>query len=307
MKKIFTISDLPLNYLKEAFFSKINISFLTLVSLGFFVLLTFPLFAPWVNQFINLPLPSLTFYLSYFFTALGLESILISAIANLPAFQEAVKRKYQSQVEVQEIVELFNRIQTIQFLNEEGLQRYLQFIQMKEEIEAQIATLYANSESLYDAIYTRLEHLDSIYLQTLLALSFQQDHETTSQEIHTIHSELETLNNQLTTTNHPQKRAFLKRRIQMLEKRKNTLQEILEQKDLFILKIQMIEDSLKYIKEKAQTLYSPTEYLTELDRIIEDSELHLDSVKEILSFFEPDIEMETDVDNQSSYTEQEMS
>jgi len=296
-----SVANLPINYLKEAFFTPVNLGFLALLSIGFVSLFAYTFFADSLSHLIPLPQPDLKLFLGYFFSALGLESILVSVISTLPSFQEAVRRKYKEDPEIQEILELLKRIKEIGFLNEETLARYLSFLNLKEETERQMMNLFMDSASLYETLYQKLERLDSIYLQTLTAYTLTQSEAVISRELHSIQAELETLRHDFSRTDHPHKKSFLMRRMQMLEKRMSVLHEIKEQQNLFLLKLQMLEDTLKYLKDMMQTLYPPTEYLNELDRLIEESELHLNTFKEISHF------LNFSVDESFANTEREIS
>ncbi len=280
-------TNIDINYHQEAFINPFNIAFLV-ISVLIFVAIGFIL-----NFFAN-PLGLAA-------VLLALEVFLVNALATNKRFRKAIKLKKLAAIEEANKKELRSPMYMIKSLDKTLQLRYMSLRKNIEQIRINYDKNVSSSEVLLDTYYQKLHELEQLYLQLLYnwqkCKQFITDNKKAELQTEILKLELEIPNDTEAV-----KKAKMKR-LDILKKRLNKIQKVMESTEVMKVQIDTVEDNVKFLLEQSLTMKDPTSIANQVNEIItetEDSQSILNEIENVISIDDYSMGYNLDIEDKSA-------
>ncbi|MCY4000857.1 MAG: hypothetical protein OXF06_06390 [Bacteroidetes bacterium] len=256
-----------INYTREAFLHRWNLSFLTVglgvsVGVGFF------------------PGGDVLFPSLLTATA-GLELLLLGFTSRHPRFRRLIRAKYAAAAaKPPSQREMYRQLSRV------NQRRYIRLRDLEKELQANYRKFSFASQGILESHTAKIEGL----MNSCLKLMFQQERyaafgqRRNEQELATAIAAVEA---DLKNASEPIRNIKL-RRLKVLEQRLQRFKQSQEQLEMIEAQVATIEDVVKYIHEQSLTLTNPEEITYQLDVLLSEVEETEASVSQIESIFVPE-------------------
>jgi hypothetical protein len=259
-------SGKDINFLKEAF--RIQYNWIALAGMGAFALIT------------GSALPLIL--------AGGLELMYLATVANNPRFQRLVRSwKFAEEQQARER----SLSDLLRGLPPDMQTRYINLAQVCGSIRGNFAQLSSGSQMYVQQMDQRLQGLLHAYARLLLA-AWQQRQYLKSSDADGIKREIAQLQQRL-NQDPPKVQDINKRRIEILSKRLEKYQKILENRQVVDAQCAAVEDVLQLMRDQSVTMRDPQQLSDQLAGLVHDveqTEQTVQQVEAIFSSLTPDME-----------------
>ncbi|HYX51957.1 MAG TPA: hypothetical protein VE783_00795 [Candidatus Limnocylindrales bacterium] len=255
-----------INFVKEAF--KIQYNWITLAGMGVFAVVT------------GSALPIVL--------AGGLELMYLAAVSTNSRFQRLVRSwKFAEEQEAKER-SLSDLLRT---LPSEMQNRYIALAQVCGSIRNNFAQLSSTSQIYVQQMDQRLQGLLHAYARLLMAAWQQRQYLKTS-DSDTIKREIAALQQRM-SQDPPKVQDINKKRIEILSKRLEKFQKIVENRQVVDAQCAAVEDVLQLVRDQSVTMRDPQQVSDQLANLVHDveqTEQTVQQVEAIFSSLTPDME-----------------
>ena len=256
-----------INYTREAFFHRWNLSFLT-IGLGISVGLGFlpggeTLFPPVLTA------------------TVGLELLILGFTSRDSRFRKLIRAKYAAvAARPPSLREMYRQLSRV------NQRRYIRLRDLEKELQSNYRKFSFVSQGILESHMAKIEGL----MNSCLKLMFQQERYASfgqrrnEQELATAIAAVEA---ELKNASEPLRNIKI-RRLKVLEQRLLRFKQSQEQLEMIEAQVATIEDVVKYIHEQSLTLTNPEEITYQLDLLLSEVEETEASVSQIESIFVPE-------------------
>lgn len=268
------MSELDINYTKEAFLHPWNLTFMIVAMLvAFSVSLTG---ATWPFDF------------ALILTA-GIELVYLGTMPRNERFRRAVRsRRAQEYAKPPSQKELF------QNLTRFNQRRYARLRKIQKDIRANYRKLSYASQGMLDSHLGKIDGLLDSYLNLLYQkerFEYSAQNTTETEVIQSIEDLQEDIKD-----DSPRVKAIKERRLKILEQRLDRSKKGAENLEIIEAQLETIEDVIKYINEQSLSLRNPEEISFQLDTLLTEVEETQASVEEIEEVFASPDDLLTEMD-----------
>lgn len=254
------------NYLKEAF--KVQYNWIALAGLGAFAIVT------------GSALPLIL--------AGGLELMYLATVSNHPRFQRLVRSwKFAEQQQAKER----SLSDLLRSLPPDMQSRYISLAQVCGSIRNNYTQLSSTSQVYVQQMDQRLQGLLHAYARLLMA-AFQQRQYLKTSDADNIKREIAALQQRM-NQDPPKVQDINKKRVEILTKRLDKYQKIVENRQVVDAQCAAVEDVLQLVRDQSVTMRDPQQVSDQLDNLVHDveqTEQTVQQVEAIFSSLTPDME-----------------
>jgi hypothetical protein len=254
------------NYLKEAF--KIQYNWIALAGMGAFAIVT------------GSALPLIL--------AGGLELMYLATVSNHPRFQRLVRSwKFAEEQQAKER----SLSDLLRSLPPDMQSRYISLAQVCGSIRNNYAQLSSTSQVYVQQMDQRLQGLLHAYARLLMA-AFQQRQYLKTCDADSIKREIAALQQRM-NQDPPKVQDINKKRVEILSKRLEKYQKIVENRQVVDAQCAAVEDVLQLVRDQSVTMRDPQQVSDQLANLVHDveqTEQTVQQVEAIFSSLTPDME-----------------
>jgi len=230
--------------------------------------------------------------------AAGLELMYLALVPQSSRFRRLV-RSWQLADEQLKHQQRLNEM--LRNLSPEMQSRYVHCVQICSSIRTNFAQLSAQSQIFLEQIDTRMQGLLSGYARLLFALAQQQQYlQTTAQD--QIKREIASLEKTL-SSEPPRVQEINQKRIEILNKRLEKFDKIIENRKVVDAQCAAVEDVLMLVRDQSVTMRDPQQVSDRLDSLVHDveqTEQTVQQVETIFSDLSPDLDSLMSLDESST-------
>jgi len=230
--------------------------------------------------------------------AAGLELMYLALVPQSSRFRRLVR---SWQLADQQLKHQQKLNEMLQNLSPELQSRYVHCAQICGSIRTNFAQLSAQSQIFLEQIDTRMQGLLSGYARLLFALAQQQQYlQTTAQD--QIKREIASLEKTL-SSEPPRVQEINQKRIEILNKRLEKFDKIIENRKVVDAQCAAVEDVLMLVRDQSVTMRDPQQVSDRLDSLVHDveqTEQTVQQVETIFSDLSPDLDSLMSLDESST-------
>lgn len=265
-----------ISYVKEAF--KLQYNWIALAGIGAFALIS--------GSFLPVILAG------------GLELMYLATVPHNDRFQRLVRSWKFAEQQKKKQQQLGEMLRT---LPSEMQSRYVHCVQICNAIQSNFAQFSSMSQVFLQQIDARMQGLLSGYARLLMAAAQQQQY-MRSTDPGEFKREIASL--QKTMANDPLKvQEINKKRIEILTKRQEKYDKILENRKVVDAQLSAVEDVLMLVRDQSVTMRDPQQVSDRLDSLVRDveqTEQTVQQVEAIFSDLSPDLDGLMSLDNDAT-------
>lgn len=257
--------SIDINYYQEAFTTPINLITLGVSAVAFVVL-------GFVLQYITQPIGLAAILL-------GLEIVLVNALATNKRFRKAIKLKKIAEIEEANKKEMRSATFVLKSLSKPLQLRYMALRKNIQLIHQNYTKLTDISSVILDTYNTKLSHIENTYLSLLSNWHKYTSYISTNKE-QELASEIAKIEVEMRTDAEGVKKVKAKR-VEILKKRLEKTKKATENIEIMRVQLDTIEDTVKFLYEQSVTVKDPSAMAEQIDELITETEESQDMLREI--------------------------
>ncbi len=215
----------------------------------------------------------------FLFMGVGLEMFYLALMPRWPRFIRAINAKQQPQVErvEQQLVSL----NYLTKLGKDSIEQYALLTKKKVQISDNLIKQKQLGDSFLQAYVTKMNALEAQYVELLYDIDQARRFlaQESSQGIDAQQRQLEV--EMQASGDSPRIRELYAKRMALLKKRKERNVDVRDQLRMAEIQLATLEDTVNYLLEQSMSLRNPDEVSRLLDSVINETEEHYQSMRDI--------------------------
>ncbi len=246
-----------INYTREAFILPANLTYISLVIISVLVSFAISFFWPDILMPIVWQLIMLI--------GGGLEAVYLGLMPSNERFVKAVNARYDKAVRL--LDRKVRALQLLQSLPPAAVQKFDDFSNRRLQIEKNLFSDVNTGTGFSEAYIERLSSLEIYYVELLTEIEKCKKYLENQNSLE-IANETQKMKEELQTTDSERVQEMQRRRLELLEKRKDKIKAVQEAYQLTQIQLSMVEDTLNFLQEQSLTLKSADELTHAIDNVL---------------------------------------